>query len=236
MAAEPGALGDPGPGGPTRATDPRAGARDALRERLRLLIVTRPRPACGRPLPEVVARCVEAGATAVELRDEEADGRLLFRVAESLRRVLEGTGALFLVNDRPDVALAAGADGAHLGPEDLPIEAARRVVPPSFVLGYSTDDPREARRAAAAGADYLGVGAVYGTRSKAGLADEVIGPERVAEVLEAAGLPGVGIGGIRPENAAAVARAGAGVAVLGAVMDAPRPAAAVRELLAALGG
>lgn len=205
-----------------------------LRERLRLMVVTKPRPACGRPLADVVAECVAAGATAVELRDEEADGRRLFRIAEALQKVLEETGALFLVNDRPDVAFATGADGAHLGPDDLPIEAVRRIVPDSFLLGYSTDSPREARRAAAAGADYLGVGAVYGTRSKPGLAEEAIGPGRVRAVLEAAGLPGVGIGGIRAENAAAVAGAGAGIAVLGAVMDAPRPGEAVRRLLEAI--
>ena len=212
----------------------RAGAIPDLRDRLRLMVVTKPDPACGRPLTEVVAECVAAGATAVELRDEEADGRRLYRVAESVRRALEGTGTLFVVNDRPDVALAAGADGAHLGPHDLPIEAARRVLPSSFILGYSTDDPREARGAAAAGADYLGVGAVYGTRTKSGLADEAIGPDRVREVLEAADLPGVGIGGIRPENAAAVAEAGAGIAVLGAVMDAPHPDQVVRRLLDAI--
>jgi thiamine-phosphate pyrophosphorylase len=135
------------------------------------------------------------------------------------------------VNDRVDVALAAGADGVHLGPADPPVGAVRPVVPEGFVVGYSADSPGEARRAAEEGADYLGVGAVYGTRSKAGLKDEAIGPGRVGEVLEAAGLPGVGIGGITPDNAAAVYRAGAGVAVLGAVMDAPDPAAVVRRIL-----
>lgn len=210
------------------------GEGNGLRQRLRLMVVTSPRPACGRPLVDVVAECAAAGATAVELRDKQASGRELFRLARRLLEVLRATGALFLVNDRLDVALAAGAHGVHLGPEDLPVARARELAPPGFVIGYSTDDPREAVEAARTGADYLGVGAVFGTRTKEGLAGEAIGPERVREVLEAAGLPGVGIGGITPENAGAVARTGAGVAAVGAVLGARRPAEAVRALRAAV--
>jgi thiamine-phosphate pyrophosphorylase len=135
------------------------------------------------------------------------------------------------VNDRLDVALAAGADGVHLGPDDIPVDAVRRNVDRAFLVGYSTDDPDAGRRAAAAGADYLGVGAVYGTRSKEGLADEAIGPARVGSVARASGLPCVGIGGITLENAAAVAAEGAGVAVLGAVMHTERPGDVVSLLL-----
>ncbi len=216
-ANEPAGSGEPGDAPP-------------LADRLRLMVLTRPDPAAG-PLPDVVDACLEAGATALQLRHEGAAGEALFREARELRPVARRHGALFLVNDRIDVALAAGADGAHLGPEDLPLAAARDAVPDDFVLGFSTDEPERARRAAEEGADYLGVGAVYGTRSKEGLEDEAVGPERVGEVLEAAGLPGVGIGGITPDNAGPVYRAGAGVAVLGAVMDAPEPAAVVRRLL-----
>lgn len=194
------------------------------------MVVTAPDPACGRPLPEVVAACASAGATAVELRDKVADGRELLETARALREALHGSGALFLVNDRLDVALAAGADGVHLGPDDLPVDRARALASPSFLIGYSTDDPAEGIRAAARGADYLGVGAVYGTRSKAGLEEEAIGPARVAEVLRAAGLPGVGIGGITLAGAADVAARGAGIAVLEAVMEAEDPAAACRAL------
>jgi thiamine-phosphate diphosphorylase len=206
-----------------------------LQERLRLMVVTKPEPACGRSLPQVVAECVEAGATAIELRDKSATARELLEQADPLTEVVRAAGALFVVNDRLDVALACGADGVHLGPEDIPVAAAREVVPPGFLIGYSTDDPVEAATAAEDSADYLGVGAVYGTRSKEGLANEAIGPARVAEVLAAAGLPGVGIGGITSKNAQDVVRTGAGIAVLRAVMDAPRPADAVRELLRATG-
>lgn len=196
------------------------------------MILTDPSPRCGRSLPEVVDACLEAGATAVQLREKGAAGGALYRQALRLRPVARSHGALFLVNDRADVALAAGADGVHLGPEDPPVGPVRHAAPAGFVIGYSTDDPEEAREAAARGADYLGVGAVFGTRTKPGLEDEAIGTDRLREVLEAAGLPGVGIGGVTPANAREVYRAGAGVAVLGAVMDAGDPASVVRDLLA----
>lgn len=221
------------PGGDDAASPGGRGPR--LEERLELMVVTRPEPACGRPLPEVVDACLAAGATAVELRHEGARGGRLHREALRLRPVARRRGALFLVNDRIDVALAAGADGVHVGPGDPPVAAVRRVAPDGFVVGYSTDSPEEGVWAAAAGADYLGVGAVYGTESKAGLGDEAVGPDRVRAVLEAAGIPGVGIGGIAPHNAGAVYRAGAGVAVLGALMGAEDPARVVRELLRAAG-
>ncbi len=211
-------------------------AGGGLEARLRLMVVTRPDPACGRPLEQVVAECLAAGATAIQLRDKRADARTLAVQARTLLAPTRAAGALFIVNDRLDVALAIGADGVHLGPEDLPIGTARRLAPPPFLLGYSTDDPREAAAAARAGADYLGVGAVFGTRSKAGLAGEAIGPERVREVREAAGVPCVGIGGVTSLNAHHVFDTGAGIAVLSAVMDADRPGEVVRRLLAAGGG
>ncbi len=207
-----------------------------LARKLRLMVLTDPSPACGRPLPEVVAECLAAGATAIQLRDKEASGARLVELARALLVITREAGAPLIVNDRLDVALIAGADGVHLGPDDLPLADARRLAPTGFLVGYSTDDPAEARRAAQEGADYLGVGAVYGTISKPGLEDEAIGPERVRGVLVDAGLPGVGIGGIEPENAAAVYATGAGVAVLGAVMGASRPGEVVERLRAAESG
>ncbi|MGW8282807.1 MAG: thiamine phosphate synthase [Gemmatimonadota bacterium] len=209
-------------------------AGSELVERLRLMVLTAPRPACGRPLALVVRECLEAGATAIQLRDKAATPRELYVTATDLASVVAEFDALLLVNDRFDVAVAAGAQGVHLGPEDLPVSSVRRVSPPGFVIGTSTDDPKAGRRAALAGADYLGIGAVYGTRSKPGLEHESIGPGRVREVLEESGLPGVGIGGITPQNASDVVRAGAGIAVLSAVMDATEPGAVVRAFRAAM--
>ncbi len=208
----------------------------SLGERLKLMLVTSPRPSCGQPLRDVVEECLEAGATAVELREKQATSRELYARARQLVPVVRRHGALFLVNDRVDVARAVVADGAHLGPEDPPLSELRRRVPGDFVLGYSTDRPEEARQAAEDGADYLGVGAVFSTSTKADAADEQIGPDRVAEVLEAAGLPGVGIGGIDGDNAGEVAERSAGVAVSSAVVDAPRPAEAVRRIRRAIDG
>lgn len=195
------------------------------------MVLTQPRPVCGRPLEEVVIECVRAGATAIQLRDKTAESGALLATAIRLRAVTAPAGVPLVVNDRLDVALAAGADGVHLGPDDLPVRAARELSPPGFLIGYSTDDPDEARRAAAAGADYLGVGAVFGTRSKPGLAAEAIGPDRVRAVLDASRRPCLGIGGITTGNAASVYATGAGIAVLSAVMSSPDPGLAVRELL-----
>ena len=117
-----------------------------------------------------------------------------------------------------------------------PRPAARDIVPPNFLIGYSTDDPEQARCAAVAGADYLGVGAVFGTRSKPGLADEAIGPDRVRLVREASRLPCLGIGGVTLKNAPEVLETGAGIAVLSAVMSASDPAAVVQELMRIAGG
>jgi len=196
------------------------------------MVLTHPAPASGRPLADVVAECLDAGATAIQLRDKEASDEELYEQAMRLVELTRAAGALLIVNDRFDVALAAGADGVHLGPEDLPVDAVRLHAGDALLIGYSTDSPVAAVLAADAGADYLGVGAVYGTRSKRGLEHEAIGPERVGDVLRAAGLPGVGIGGITPDNAAEVFATGAGVAVLGAVMHAERPGDVVRRLAA----
>ena len=211
-------------------------ARIDLAARIRLMVLTTPRPACGRPLPRVVRECLEAGATAIQLRDKTATATELYGMALELLSEINTFDALLLVNDRFDVALAAGAHGVHLGPEDLPVSDVRRVVPPGFLIGTSTDDPAFGRRAAQAGADYLGVGAVFGTRSKPGLEHESIGPERVREVLEESGLPGVGIGGITAQNADEVLNTGAGIAVLSAVMSAADPGGVVREIRAVIDG
>ena len=198
------------------------------------MILTHPNPARGDDLADIVRDCVRAGATCVQLRDKDATDEDLLALAVRLGAEARAGGALFLLNDRFDVALAADADGVHLGPDDIPVAAVRRCVPPEFVIGYSTDDPERALEAARDGASYLGVGAVFGTTSKEGLEAEAIGPQRVGEVLRRAGLPGVGIGGITPGNAGLVAAESAGVAVLGAVMQNSRPTTVVRELLAAM--
>lgn len=201
---------------------------------LRLIVITDRVLAAPRSIDDVVLAALEAGAPAVQLRDKHATARDLYEQAVRLRELTARFGALFFVNDRLDVALAAGADGVHLGPNDVPLAAARRAAPPHFLIGVSTDDPAEAARAVAAGADYIGCGAVFGTRSKTDVASERIGPAGVAAVAAAVDAPVVAIGGITTENVHELAGTGAaGVAVIGAIMGAPDPGEATRRLLAA---
>lgn len=198
---------------------------------LRLVVITDRDLAAPRTIEDVVDRALAAGARAIQLRDKDAGAAALLPLALRLREATRRAGALLFLNDRFDVALAAGADGVHLGPDDLPVTAVRRVAPPGFLIGHSCDTVPEARAAAAAGADYIGCGAVWATTTKGGVG-EAIGLGRLDEVARAVAVPVVGIGGITPERASEVAlTAAAGVAVIGAVMAAADPADAVRRLL-----
>lgn len=199
---------------------------------LRLIVLTDHRLASPRSVLEVVEASLAAGAPAVQLRDKEATSRELYEQAIRLRELTRRYGALLFVNDRLDVALAAGADGVHLGPDDLPLAAARKVAPPPFLIGVSIDDPDAARDAEAAGADYIGCGAVFGTTTKQDVGNERIGPEGLEAVARAVDIPVVGIGGVTVENVDLLPATGAaGVAVVGAVMASKDPTNATRRLL-----
>ncbi|HZD05339.1 MAG TPA: thiamine phosphate synthase [Longimicrobiales bacterium] len=205
---------------------------EELRRALRLVVITDRRMAAPRSVENVVTEALEGGARAIQLRDKRAGAHELLASARRLLRLTRPAGALLIVNDRVDVALAAGAQGVHLGPGDLPLRTVRGALPGSFVIGYSTDDPEEAIRAEGAGADYIGCGAVFPTASK-DVGDEAIGVEGLDAVARAVSVPVLGIGGITPDRAAAVAATAAtGVAVIGAVMGAEDPRHAVRSLLA----
>lgn len=205
---------------------------DRPRPDLRLIVITDRRLAAPRDTLAVVEAALAAGAPAIQLRDKEATPRELYDQAVALVPLVHKHHALLFVNDRLDVALAAGADGAHLGPDDVPLDRARMAVPEAFLLGWSTDDPAAAVRAREAGADYIGCGAVFGTTSKAGLEGERIGTNRLRQVVDAVDIPVVGIGGVTTDNVSGIADAGAaGAAVIGAVMAASDTARAVRRLL-----
>lgn len=209
------------------------GPRPFDRLDLRLIVITDRVPAALRDMLDVVAAALDAGAPAIQLRDKDAPASELLALALPLRALTRSHGALLFVNDRLDVALAADADGVHLGPDDLPVAAARRIAP-RLLIGFSTDDPSAARAAERDGASYIGCGAVFGSTTKTGLSDERIGTERLDAVARAVRIPVVGIGGITPANVHSVAAtAAAGAAVIGAIMAAPDPARATRELLAA---
>ena len=206
---------------------------DNLEKRLRLVVITDAALAAPRTIEIVVEAALDAGAPTIQLRAKHASPRSVLETALRLRKLCDGTGALLIVNDRLDIALAASADGLHAGPDDLPLPELRRAAPRPFILGCSTDDPREARAAEAAGADYIGCGAVWTTTNK-DVEGQAIGIGRLREVVRAVEIPVVGIGGVTAERAVEVARSGAaGVAVIGAVMAAADPGGEVRELLAA---
>jgi len=186
--------------------------------------------------PEELATALLAGgARLLQLRLKQATSRDLLATAERIARAARAAGALFLVNDRPDIARAVRADGVHLGQDDLSVAAARRVLGSKGLIGVSTHDLAEALGAADAGADYIGVGPVYATTSKAH-APAARGLELVRAVRAAVRCPIVGIGGITPETAPAVRAAGAdAVAMIGALARAADPSAEVRRTIASLG-
>lgn len=201
------------------------------RECLRLYLVTDRDLAGSRPLAEVVRLALRGGVTAVQLREKSLGARRFLEEVRELQAVLAGTGVPLFVNDRVDVALAARADGVHVGQDDLPTAEARRLVGPSMLLGVSVASADEARRALSDGANYVSVSPVFLTPTKPD-AELAVGIEGVARVRSAAGdAPVLGIGGINAGNARAVVTAGSdGVAVVSAVMSAPDPEAAAADL------
>ena len=195
-------------------------------------MVTDRRMAEPRSLTDVVHGALDGGARAVQLRNKGDTARELLRHGEPLRALTERYAALLFVNDRLDVALAVGADGVHVGPDDPPVEAVRAAAPPGFLVGCSADDPEVARAAQACGASYIGCGTVFRTTTKPD-AGEVIGVEGVAHVVETVTIPVVAIGGITAARAPRVAATGAaGVAVVGEIMRSADAARTARALLA----
>jgi len=182
-------------------------------------------------LPELLEAVLAGGCRLVQLREKTMAVAEILSLAQRLAQRCREVGALFIVNDRADLALAAGADGLHLGQDDMPARRAREILRPRMILGVSTHDPEQARRAVADGADYVAVGSIFPSTSKAGF--QLVGPELIRRVRPEVSVPLVGIGGITADNAAAVLAAGAdGVAVISALCAAPDPETATRALLA----
>jgi thiamine-phosphate pyrophosphorylase len=183
-----------------------------------------------------VEAAIQGGIDVVQLREKHATARERYDLGLELRDLTRQAGVPLVVNDRVDLALAIDADGVHLGDDDLPVAVARERLGPDAIVGRSVSSAEAAREAERAGADYLGVGAVYRTRTKDTRASESeIGLEAVRAVREAVDLPFVGIGGIDAENAGDVVGAGAdGVAVVSAIAAAADPEAATRELRGAV--
>ncbi len=184
----------------------------------------------GRAYMDAVERALDGGVGVVQLRDKSATARELVERARALRALCGRAGALFIVNDRVDVALAAGAHGVHVGPHDVQVEDVRRMSP-ELIVGASAGEVDVARGLEREGAHYLGVGALFEARQTKPDASAPRGVARMEHVRAAVGLPLVGIGGITAEVAREVFAAGAdGVAVVRAVMGAEDPAEAAAAL------
>ncbi len=198
--------------------------------KLGLYLVTDERLSRGRATAEIVRAAIRGGIDAVQLRGKDLPAREQLAIGRELRAITRDAGVLFIVNDRVDLALALAADGVHVGQDDLPAEIVRRLVGPEMIIGVSAATIPEALAARAAGADYLGVGAIYGTATKLD-AGAATGSALLGTIAGAVDLPLVAIGGINATNVAAVIAAGAaGAAVVSAIIAADDPEAAAREL------
>jgi thiamine-phosphate pyrophosphorylase len=202
---------------------------------LRLNAIVDPERSGGRDLAELARLCAEGGATLVQLRDKHGDTGAMVEEARAIKKALAPFGVAFVVNDRVDVALAAGADGVHVGPDDMAVVDARRLLGPEAIIGLSIKSVAEAQAAPVELIDYVGSGGVYATLSKE-QKKPPIGPQGLARIIDALkrrkpAMPVCGIAGVDATNAAEVIGAGAdGVAVISALSLAPDPSAAARTL------
>ncbi|MDD3232670.1 MAG: thiamine phosphate synthase [Candidatus Methanomethylophilus sp.] len=182
--------------------------RDMLRQR-------------GKNEVEAGREAYAGGADVVQLRLKNTDGGEMLSVAKQMQKAADEYSKIFIVNDRVDVAVLAGADGVHLGQSDIPVKEARKLTGPDMIIGVSVDTPEEARQAVADGADYVAVGAIFPTATKKN-AKQGVGLDSVFLIKQAVKVPVVAIGGINRGNMTEVFRAGAdSVAVVSAIMAQP---------------
>jgi thiamine-phosphate pyrophosphorylase len=183
-----------------------------------------------RPLDELVWAAVRGGATVVQLREKECTTREFIQLAREIKEFLQSRGVPLIINDRVDVALAAGADGVHVGKSDMDYRDARRLMGDEALVGLSVETPDQAERAEGLDADYLGVSPIFPTPTKTDTTTEW-GIAGLARLRKQSRHRLVAIGGINAGNATPVLQAGAdGIAVVSAICAAPDPEAAAREL------
>ncbi len=196
-----------------------------------LYVIIDPEVAGERPEEEIARLAVEGGATLIQLRDKLREKRRQLEVAERLMRICAGANHRLIINDHVDLALAVRADGVHLGQKDLPVALVRRRLWRNGIIGCSTNNVEEALRAQADGADYVSVGRLFPTASKADTRPAT--SDTVRAIKKAVSIPVAAIGGITEDNIDAVLAAGADmVCVIAAVVAAPDPREAARRLVA----
>jgi len=204
--------------------------REPLLAALRLYLVTDQPSLKGRSLVDVVQAAVRGGVTCVQLREKHASSRDFYAQAVALMNLLAPLNIPLIINDRLDIALACGAQGVHLGQSDLPVQAARKLLPPEVFIGWSVESMEDVELSATLPLDYLGVSPVFATPTKTDTATPW-GLEGLRRIRAATELPLVAIGGIHLGNAASVMQAGAdSLAVVSAICSADDPLAASQQL------
>ena len=207
--------------------------RDKTKHMRGLYVIIDTQALQGRNYIEVANQAIQGGAKTIQLRDKLLNKKELLPIAQQLRNLCADKGALFIVNNYLDLALATDADGLHLGQKDLPTEVARQLLPIGKILGCSTTNANQATAAESEGADYIAVGSIFPTPSKE--TAKVIGIEGLRRIRQAVTLPLVAIGGINKDNIAEVMAAGAdSVAVIRAVLQAESPEEAARQIVTRL--
>jgi thiamine-phosphate pyrophosphorylase len=215
---------------PTNAQTDLHAARMARFVKAGLYLVTSQSLSAGRTTLEVVRAALDAGVRLIQLREKDMPIRALVRLAGEVRCLTEAAGALLLINDRLDVALAVGADGVHLGQEDFPIPEARRLAP-DLIIGASTHSVEEALRAQEEGASYVNIGPIFPTATKSWTAP-FLGLEGLRRIAAVTHVPFSVMGGIKSDHIPALVQSGAqAIALVTAVTAAPDPFAATRHLL-----
>lgn len=183
----------------------------------------------GRALIDCVREALEGGVTLVQYRAKTASSAEMYDEALQLKALCDNFNVPLIINDRLDIAMAVGAAGVHLGQDDLPCAAARRILGEDYIIGVSAHNPAEAKAALQSGADYLGCGAIFGTATKADV--KKLGTDGLAAICREKGLPVVGIGGVTADNYREVRAAGAdGAAIVSGILAQPDIRATVRAI------
>lgn len=183
----------------------------------------------GRALIDCVREALDGGVTLVQYRAKTASSAEMYAEALQLKALCDSFNVPLIINDRLDIAMAAGAAGVHLGQDDLPCAAARKLLGEDYIIGVSAHNPAEAKTALQSGADYLGCGAVFGTATKADV--KKLGTEGLTAICREKGLPVVGIGGVTADNYREVRAAGAdGAAIVSGILAQPDIRATVRAI------
>lgn len=183
----------------------------------------------GRALIDCVREALEGGVTLVQYRTKTASSAEMYAEALQLKALCDSFNVPLIINDRLDIAMAVGAAGVHLGQDDLPCAAARRILGEDYIIGVSAHNPEEAAEALQSGADYLGCGAVFGTATKADV--KKLGTEGLTAICREKGLPVVGIGGVTADNYREVRVAGAdGAAIVSGILAQPDIRTTVRAI------